>query len=635
MMKTKPQRQPCDCSTDSSCSCSCEDNYGVSIYSLHELKLLRNHSEDDDDNDSDDDKHVAVASIKEGVCATLTQQYRHNHGLLDAVLERLKVPPIRTTVRLTHAQQRDAAIQEIQAQLQPKHATDKENVRVEAHPVLSDLICISSENPDDAPSEVGRRPRAPLYHCRVPPVLPSRSCPTGSKEKLGAAGATITATTTATADNVACNECWRRKAGWPTHSKVVIVDRVCGEAVLRGAHVFVKGVMSAEANLLKGDAVAIYADLGGHNNCSNHRGDNRFTRGLTLKSYCTTRISAQGCRRRHRRCVLVGVGTAQCDRSYIFSASQGLAVILEQTAGPWQPSMRDIVEEITSRIPMMLQNLPSAMVAHVLLDSFHGKPRQLIDLPQPPLMILDMCAAPGGKASHVAALAATKLGTVVACDKSRRKVLAMRQLFEQLGVAHNTVPLVLNTTQCVLKITSVPTIKNLSPSRTTIHHILSNAKSSQRDGLLQVKGFPPSSFDCILLDPPCSALGLRPKLYIDERAVDMQANVRYQKQFVDAAVQLLKPWGILTYSTCTINSGENEGMVRYILDEYSHCMELLPIVTSTAGPLALLGGSGLPLQGLDPAHCALVRRFDPANTVEDTMGFFIAKFRKICANVEA
>ena len=61
-------------------------------------------------------------------------------------------------------------------------------------------------------------------------------------------------------------------------------------------------------------------------------------------------------------------------------------------------------------------------------------------------------------------------------------------------------------------------------------------------------------------------------------------------------------------------------MVRHILDTYPE-IELLPIGVD-------LGLPGLPGLGLSDAECERVRRFDPADSSSDTMGFFVAKFRK-------
>lgn len=617
------------------------------MYSLCELKLLGNKNEDR----SDDDPNSIWSSLK--------RQYSDDKHLAH-VLERLKVPPVCTTCRLTHRSQRDRAMEGIRAFLRETYSSSSDrpqryNIRVEAHSVLPDMICIYSdtiatrecssidvcnsstssaqESKHDKPLKAGFHDADDdLYHCRVPPG------PSTSSSSTADASTKDEKIEQGNNDDVKRHEDnWRHRAGWPAHCKVVIADRVCGEAVLRGAPVFVKGVMVAEGSLQKGDDVAVYADLGASSRAS--AAGHQFTRGLSLQMYSTMITKQAQQHGSRRRCVLVGVGSAECSRTDIFSTSNGVAVTLQQTAGPWQPSMRDFIEEMSMSIPMLLQNVPSALVAHVLLqdddwNDDHASPSCSAGSQKSKLMILDMCAAPGGKASHVAALAAPGSALVVACDKSRRKVVAMRQLFQRLGVSHNTVPLMLNTTQCVIdngKSTGKGSkANNVVPLGTTIEAIFANAKPSEVDGLLQVQGFPPASFDRILLDPPCSALGLRPKLHINNDFDDLLASVCYQKKFVNTAVQLLKPGGILSYSTCTISSGENEGMVRYILDQYGGCdgMELLPIVSNPTNPLALLGGPGLPHEGLDPAQCACVRRFDPANTVEDTMGFFLAKFRK-------
>jgi len=380
---------------------------------------------------------------------------------------------------------------------------------------------------------------------------------------------------------------------------------------------------------------------------------------------------------------------AAVDRGTMFAQSRGVAVTVRQTAGPhWQPSsMNELFPLVddhgaatnnnnTTRTPFLLQNVPSAVVAHALVGDLLVSSSSSLDAQQhptkstnnsnnKPLMILDMCAAPGGKASHVASLLRTAAAAtaataspapatiIVACDKSRSKVVAMRTLFQRLGVMTTTtttttsrsnnnnngnniniIPLVLNTTQCVLQ--------SSSSTQQSVAELLAAATPSSKDQLLQgIAGFPPESFDRILLDPPCSALGLRPKLAFPHDGSDWNNNnnalVRYQRQFVDAAVALLRSsGGILTYSTCTILMAENEHMVRYILETYRDCMELVPVFdfetdngdTKNSAKLSSLGGPGLLASGLTAEQCACVRRFDPADRDSDTMGFFLAKFRK-------
>ena len=106
---------------------------------------------------------------------------------------------------------------------------------------------------------------------------------------------------------------------------------------------------------------------------------------------------------------------------------------------------------------MMLQNLPSVLVGHTL-D------------PQPKDTILDMCAAPGGKSAHLASLVKNK-ATIVSCDKSRKKVLATKELFSRLGASCIT-PLVLDATKCVDSSLAVP-IQQVRLSRSNfLRHVV-------------------------------------------------------------------------------------------------------------------------------------------------------------------
>mmetsp|Transcript_10604 Transcript_10604/g.16335 ORF Transcript_10604/g.16335 Transcript_10604/m.16335 type:complete len:200 (+) Transcript_10604:1-600(+) len=191
-----------------------------------------------------------------------------------------------------------------------------------------------------------------------------------------------------------------------------------------------------------------------------------------------------------------------------------------------------------------------------------------------------------------------------------------REMFRSMGATCIT-PLALDSTSCV--------VRN-DTNWKSVNEMLSSATPSVKDGLLNIKKFYPGSFDKIILDPPCSALGLRPKLMIESMTVEeIEKHSNYQRAFVKEAVALLKEGGIMTYSTCTILSSENEKMVRYILDEYP-CMKLVPIGLR-------LGSPGLPGMGLSEEEQNSVRRFDPSkikkdDPVSDTMGFFVSKFEK-------
>lgn len=129
-----------------------------------------------------------------------------------------------------------------------------------------------------------------------------------------------------------------------------------------------------------------------------------------------------------------------------------------------------------------------------------------------------------------------------------------------------------------------------------------------------------------MLDPPCSALGLRPKLHVDVSLSQLKAFATYQKRLIRTAVALLKPGGVLTYSTCTINTMENEGMVRHVLDTYPELR--------LEGIDFPVGSPGLAAAGLDDQERHRVRRFDPTGD-DDTIGFFLAKFRKVAIETAA
>mmetsp|Transcript_33794 Transcript_33794/g.39139 ORF Transcript_33794/g.39139 Transcript_33794/m.39139 type:complete len:285 (+) Transcript_33794:754-1608(+) len=280
----------------------------------------------------------------------------------------------------------------------------------------------------------------------------------------------------------------------------------------------------------------------------------------------------------------------------MFNKSTGIGVDMSigLREGPHLPPLpKSVLGDL-----MMLQNLPSLLVGRAL-D------------PQPGDVVLDMCCAPGGKTCHIAALMKND-GLIVACDRSRKKMLAAKEFY--LGMKATCItPIALNSTNCVrLKEKQMKSVKE----------IILSAKPSSEDELLDIKSFYPESFDRILLDPPCSALGLRPKLKVNSDVKQVESHARYQQKFIAAATSLLKIGGTLTYSTCTINASENEKMVRFILDTYSF-MSLVPI------PFVGLGLPGQPGVGLNDCERHMVRRFDPTDLVNDTMGFFVAKFVKI------
>lgn len=342
------------------------------------------------------------------------------------------------------------------------------------------------------------------------------------------------------------------------HNREVIVDLACGVAVLRGANVFAPGVMGAPHYLAVGQAVSVYADV--QNNC--RRG-------------CTNQYKGAK--------YFIGNGTAMMSRQDLFCVDSKIhvgGIAVQMTNRVYEtPCLNSVLPNV-----IMLQNLPSIVCGHVL-D------------PKPGETVLDMCAAPGGKATHIASLM-NDTGQVVAIDKSKAKVKKIEYNTKRLNLSCIKA-YAFDATKAV---TEIGKEENVYPP------------------------FKPETFDKVLLDAPCSALGQRPQLRNNMKLSELRSFPCLQRKLLWSAVRLLKVGGTLVYSTCTITAAENEGQVKYALQNYP-CLEL-------AEQMPNIGGPGLEGVGLTEAQCPLVQRFSPelgGNCNSDTIGFFIAKFFKVAS----
>lgn len=138
--------------------------------------------------------------------------------------------------------------------------------------------------------------------------------------------------------------------------------------------------------------------------------------------------------------------------------------------------------------------------------------------------ILDMCAAPGGKACHVAEMTGDR-AEIYAYDIHEHRVELIRKNCSRLGIG--------------------------------------SVRTDCADALDLEKYHEPESFDRILLDAPCSGTGVLGRR-ADARwrtAENLEELVCLQKSLLDVAGKLLKPGGMLVYSTCTMRKEENEDVV--------------------------------------------------------------------------
>ncbi len=166
---------------------------------------------------------------------------------------------------------------------------------------------------------------------------------------------------------------------------------------------------------------------------------------------------------------------------------------------------------------------PSTVIACQLLD------------PQPGERILDGCAAPGGKTAYIAELMKNR-GLIVACDRDQERVCILEENVARLGVG---------IVQCFHR----DWTRGVIPKSISVN----------------------GPFDRMLIDAPCSNTGVM------RRRVDVRWRVRpedltrmpdQQFKIVCSAISLLKPDGVLVYSTCSLEPEENEQLVERLLNEF-------------------------------------------------------------------
>jgi 16S rRNA (cytosine967-C5)-methyltransferase len=158
-------------------------------------------------------------------------------------------------------------------------------------------------------------------------------------------------------------------------------------------------------------------------------------------------------------------------------------------------------------------------------DESAGLPVELLD-PQPGERILDLCAAPGGKSTHIAERMGDK-GEVLAVDSSQRRLETVKENCRRLGV-----------------------------------HSVALCCADARD-------FRCSQVDRILVDAPCSALGTLGR-HSDARWTKQEGDLlrlqKLQLEILSNAAELLRTGGVLVYSTCTVTPEENDSVIERFLE---------------------------------------------------------------------
>ena len=194
---------------------------------------------------------------------------------------------------------------------------------------------------------------------------------------------------------------------------------------------------------------------------------------------------------------------------------------------------------------------------------------------------LDMAAAPGGKTTFIAQKMNNK-GCLIALEPDRNRIPS----------------LVFNMARCGIMNTCV--------------YMMSGNQIYD----LNLK------FDRVLLDAPCSGegvIGKDPSRKTGRNPRDIESCVVRQINLIECALGVLKPNGVLIYSTCSFAPEENEFVVNWLINRFEDKIDLEPVRYG--------GSSGLTTFGKYAFHSSIknTKRFYPH--VDNTLGFYIAKLR--------
>jgi 16S rRNA (cytosine967-C5)-methyltransferase len=256
----------------------------------------------------------------------------------------------------------------------------------------------------------------------------------------------------------------------------------------------------------------------------------------------------------------VGSGISRMSENEILKFRRGLAI--EVTQPKFRTlSIRDS-EEFNEGL-IYPQSFPAMVTSRVLE-------------PEPGETVVDLNCSPGGKLTHISQLM-NNTGRIIGVDRNNLKISAAHETVTRLGCRN-------------------------------IELISHDARYLDVD-------YPKIRADKCLVDPPCSALGVIPKLYEYASNAEIIMLSNYQKHFLKVASKIVKKGGIIVYSVCTITLEECEEVVKFGVEECGLEIE-------KQQEKFFFGSKGIN-KNLEEA--SLTQRFHPHL---HGAGYFIARFKK-------
>ncbi len=229
--------------------------------------------------------------------------------------------------------------------------------------------------------------------------------------------------------------------------------------------------------------------------------------------------------------VCLRTNTLTCTRDELLTFLQGIGA--EARASRWCAD--GIVCEKLPSLSGMLDKMQGAFYVQDESSMLVGSAAD----PRPGMRVLDLCSAPGGKATHLAQLMKNK-GRIIACDIYQHKLALIKENARRLGM------------DC-------------------IDTVLNDAAVLREEWL--------NAFDRVLVDAPCSGMGVlrrRAEARWRKQRKDLKLFPPLQLAILNNAARYVKAGGRLVYSTCTIEQSENHYLIEEFLTQ-NDCWRRVPL----------------------------------------------------------
>ncbi len=345
-------------------------------------------------------------------------------------------------------------------------------------------------------------------------------------------------------------------------TKIVYCDKFAAESIMLGADLFVPGIKGFNGKFPMGEPVSIVLS------------PNKYPEIVKISNYSSEELT-------HK--FHVANGEAMISSRDFPKHLKGIFV--KNTEAKYSiPPYRN--SDLYEKGYITEQNLPPNLAVAIFMDKF------MEVFPEGDGLILDTCSAPGHKTSAMAewgyantqALGEAKWPKILSIDRSTNRLEHLRRDIIRLD------------------------LQNIEVLACNLRKLL-----SKRPELEQ-------SADFLMFDPPCSALGTRPKIFLDKTTKELMDYPVNQRRLLKIVDDLVKPGGYLMYNTCTIPKEENEDIIAYAVQKLGY--QVVPIKEK----YRKMGHPGLPQLDLPKTDTDRLIRFYP--TLEAGIGYFIAFLQK-------